>query len=87
MEIQKVITIRKYAATVQATVAELITNGPNGNWLSFKNATGKQVSTLPVGGRSQECESISEFNVLQFTDGGQVATANTYVVADTLSFA
>tara|TARA_R100000544_G_C2171131_1_gene32281 strand:+ start:80 stop:343 length:264 start_codon:yes stop_codon:yes gene_type:complete len=86
MEIKKVITIAQYAATVQATLAELITNGPKGNWLSFKDATGKQVSTLPVGGSSQDCESIPEFSVLQFSDGGQVATANTYVVADTLTF-
>ncbi len=87
MEINKIISISDYAKSVTAMHCNLITNGPNGNWLSFLNENEEQIATLPVGKGSQDCEDIMKFNILCFPDGGQVATANSYVVASSVSFA
>lgn len=87
MDIKKTMSITDYAKTVTAMSCNLITNGPNGNWLSFLNEENEQVSTLPIGGKSQDCKDIMKFNILCFEDGGFVATANSYVVANSVSFA
>ena len=87
MEINKIISISDYAQSVTASSCNLITNGPNGNWLSFLNRENEQIATLPIGKGSQDCKDIMKFNILCFADGGQVATANSYVVASSVNFA
>jgi len=86
MEINKIISISDYAKSQGARQCNLITNGPNGNWLSFLNGENEQIATLPVGGTSQECREVLKFNILVFSDGGMCATANNYVVSDTATF-
>ena len=86
MNINKIISITDYAKSVDARRCDLITNGPNGNWLSFVGAEGKQVSSLPVGGKSQDCSEPLRFSILCFDDGGQVATANQYTVSGSCTF-
>ena len=77
----------EYAKNVTARRCNLITNGPNGNWLSFLNRENEQIATLPIGKGSQDCKDIMKFNILCFEDGFQVATANSYVVANSVDFA
>ena len=77
----------EYAQSVTARRCNLITNGPNGNWLSFLNGENEQIATLPIGKGSQDCKDIMKFNILCFADGGRVATANSYVVANSVDFA
>ena len=86
MQINKIISITDYAKSVGARRCDIITNGPKGNWLSFVGAEGKQVSSLPVGGKSQDCREPLSFSILCFEDGGQVATANNYIVGGSCTF-
>jgi len=86
MKINKIISMSEYATSVTARRCNLITNGPNGNWLSFLNGENEQIATLPIGKGSQDCKDIMKFNILCFKDGFQVATANNYVVSDTATF-
>ena len=86
-KIKETLTLVEYAQRIGAVACSLITGGPKNNWLSFTDATDLKVGSLPTGSRSQNAVTVSQFNVLVFEDDSAVATANTYVVADTLSFA
>ena len=86
-KIKETLTIAEYATRIKASACSLITGGSGYNWLSFTDASGLKVGSLPTGGRSQNAKTVSQFEVLIFEDDGAVATANTYVVTDTLSFA
>ena len=85
--IKETLTIAEYAKKIGAVACSLITGGSNNNWLSFTDATDLKIGSLPTGGKSQNAKTVSQFEVLIFADDSAVATANTYVVADTLSFA
>ena len=84
--IKETLTIAEYAKKIGAVACSLITGGSKNNWLSFTDASDLKIGSLPTGGKSQNAKTVSQFNVLVFADDSAVATANTYVVTDTLSF-
>jgi len=83
--IEKQITMREYAQTINAISGEIVA-GPNGDFISFLLKSGTK-STIPVGGKSQGLDTPSELEVLCFIDGGVVATANQYVSKGVETFA
>jgi hypothetical protein len=85
--IKKQLTIAEYAQSIGAKACSLITNGPKNNWLSFVGADDLQIATLPTGSKSQNANTVMQFNVLVFEDDSKVATANSYITTDTVSFA
>jgi len=60
--------------------AELV-HGPNGNFVACINDKGL-TTYYPVGGSSQECKNIADFNYLVTEDGQIIATVNSYSTLD-----
>ena len=85
--IKKQLTIAEYAQSLGAKACSLITNGPKNNWLSFNDANGLKIGSLATGDQSQNADTVGQFSILVFEDDSMVATANSYITADTVSFA
>ena len=60
--------------------AELV-HGPNGNFVACINSEGL-TTYYPVGGSSQECKNIADFNYVTSENGQIIATINNYSTLD-----
>tara|TARA_Y100000015_G_C2332686_1_gene62022 strand:+ start:87 stop:329 length:243 start_codon:yes stop_codon:yes gene_type:complete len=62
----------------QGYISAKIIAGPNGDFIAAQTAA-YQVTTFPVGKKSQGVKDLFEYNVVISNDGQAIATINNYV--------